>query len=555
MELTGRYRSVGRIHFVREGGILMFWLQTALVLLAVPGNGDTVLLDFYTDGCLPCRRMAPVVQRLADEGYPVRRINGGRNPAIAQQYGVTAFPTFILVSDGRVVDGIVGMNSYDRLLAMFHKASALKARRKTPPSPALTFGGASSTRDVSSGAMTPVASGPLSTRSNGNMVPVVSVAETESHNSPSQWVPMSRPVETSNIAQGPIRPVSFSQPKNGPTNRITTAGLSTVTRDEHVPVTNAQLIASTVRLRIKDPNGYSCGTGTIIDARDGWALILTCGHLFRDSKGKGAIDVDLFGPKGQQRVRGELLGYDSEKRDLGLLRICVPGPVCVAPVAPPGYQVAVGSPVASSGCSNGADPTVMRTRIRAKNKFVGPPNFQADGLPVEGRSGGGLFSAEGYVIGVCNAADPTDNAGLYAALASIHAQLDQQGLDYIYRQRPERWTPTTNPTQDDLVAVRPPNMPTEMPAPATLADSTATGPIPTSSHQRGPIGRASSASHADNLSPAERAALDEIRRRKAQGAEVICIIRSPNDPTGKSEILRLGDASPAFLERLSEMNP
>ena len=41
--------------------------------------------------------------------------------------------------------------------------------------------------------------------------------------------------------------------------------------------------AATVRLRVHDPDGYGTGTGTIIDTRDGEALVLTCGHLFRET--------------------------------------------------------------------------------------------------------------------------------------------------------------------------------------------------------------------------------------------------------------------------------
>ena len=83
---------------------------------------------------------------------------------------------------------------------------------------------------------------------------------------------------------------------------------------------DAKLIAASVRLRIEDPNGNSCGSGTIIDARGGDALILTCGHIFRDSQGKGKIDVDLFGPYAGQRVIGQLISYDL-KRDVGLVFI------------------------------------------------------------------------------------------------------------------------------------------------------------------------------------------------------------------------------------------
>ena len=50
---------------------------------------------------------------------------------------------------------------------------------------------------------------------------------------------------------------------------------------------HASLLAATVRLRVEDAQGRSFGTGTIIDARSGEALVITCGHLFRESKGKG----------------------------------------------------------------------------------------------------------------------------------------------------------------------------------------------------------------------------------------------------------------------------
>ena len=44
------------------------------------------------------------------------------------------------------------------------------------------------------------------------------------------------------------------------------------------------------------------GTGTLIDSRGDEILILTCGHIFRDSKGKGPITVDLFAPDAPQGV-------------------------------------------------------------------------------------------------------------------------------------------------------------------------------------------------------------------------------------------------------------
>jgi hypothetical protein len=53
-----------------------------------------------------------------------------------------------------------------------------------------------------------------------------------------------------------------------------------------------------------------------------------------------------------------------------------------------------------------------------------------------------------------------------------------------------------------------------------------------------------------SLSAEETAALAEIRRRAA-GAEVICIVRPLSDPRAKSEIIVLDRASPEFLQQLT----
>ena len=52
------------------------------------------------------------------------------------------------------------------------------------------------------------------------------------------------------------------------------------------------------------------------------------------------------------------------------------------------------------------------------------------------------------------------------------------------------------------------------------------------------------------LEPGEQAALEEIQRRGAD-AEVICIIRS-RDPSGKSEVITLPNASPEFVRALTQ---
>ena len=53
--------------------------------------------------------------------------------------------------------------------------------------------------------------------------------------------------------------------------------------------------------------------------------------------------------------------------------------------------------------------------------------------PKEGRSGGGLYTTDGYVAGVCDFADPNEHVGLYAVPEAIHRLLDRNQLTALYK--------------------------------------------------------------------------------------------------------------------------
>ncbi len=140
----------------------------------------------------------------------------------------------------------------------------------------------------------------------------------------------------------------------------------------------AQLIESTVRLKVEDPTGSSYGTGTLIDTRQGDALVLTCGHIFRDSAGKGTIKVDLCGPGAPQQLPGRLVSFDLEK-DIALVSVRPGVPIVVAPVAPKGQAIAPGVKVITVGCNHGGPATALHSQIASLDKFLGPPNLQVAG--------------------------------------------------------------------------------------------------------------------------------------------------------------------------------
>jgi thiol-disulfide isomerase/thioredoxin len=364
-----------------------------------------VLLDFHADWCGPCQKMRPAVEHLIRKGYPVQSVDFDQDRSLVDRYGVDRVPTFVVVDgSGQELSRTSGLQPA-AVLERFYLAARAKATAQPP-------------------------------------------SQSNAHAGPRE----------------DSRPGSRDDDEEPPDHRRPIRRLDRHDRPEQEsqpaePVfTNPHPAETVVRIRILGPHSVGFGSGTIIHSTPQEALILTCAHIFK-MEGRSqqpppgrfprTIMIDLF--DGQLRgtrpaqvhfletVEGKAVDYDF-MRDVGLIRIR-PGRRLPASRVVPAHWEPRNKPLPMKmltlGCSEGNDATAWFTKIlnpRMKG-LSGKPAYEAmecQTAPKQGRSGGGLFTTDYYLAGVCNFAEPRGNVGLYATPHSIYSLLDRNNLTALY---------------------------------------------------------------------------------------------------------------------------
>ena len=80
----------------------------------VLGTDKPALVDFYSNSCGPCRRLAPTIERLAKqyEGRAViAKVNVDKLPQLAARYGIQGIPAVLFFKNGQEAERLVGLQS------------------------------------------------------------------------------------------------------------------------------------------------------------------------------------------------------------------------------------------------------------------------------------------------------------------------------------------------------------------------------------------------------------------------------------------------------------
>ena len=90
-------------------------------------SGVPVLVDFSAAWCPPCRLMSPILDQVAaDVGDRAKivKVDTDADPTLAAAYGVSSIPALYLIQDGKIIDGVVGVATPEKLEEMIDRADS-----------------------------------------------------------------------------------------------------------------------------------------------------------------------------------------------------------------------------------------------------------------------------------------------------------------------------------------------------------------------------------------------------------------------------------------------
>lgn len=86
---------------------------------------EPVLVEFYSDGCLGCKQISPVLGELEDEyekEIKIVKVNALFSEELKNRYEVTVYPTILFFKKGQQIARLEGIVSQEELEAKIKEA-------------------------------------------------------------------------------------------------------------------------------------------------------------------------------------------------------------------------------------------------------------------------------------------------------------------------------------------------------------------------------------------------------------------------------------------------
>lgn len=88
-------------------------------------SDQPVLVDFWAEWCMPCRKVSPLLEEIAGEmpdKLRVVKVNADENPATVRAYRIMSLPTLTIFKGGEPVKQVVGAKPKSELVRIINEA-------------------------------------------------------------------------------------------------------------------------------------------------------------------------------------------------------------------------------------------------------------------------------------------------------------------------------------------------------------------------------------------------------------------------------------------------
>lgn len=83
----------------------------------------TVLIDFFSERCTPCKTLSPIIESVATDagrGVKVCKVNVENEKDLAKKFGIMSVPTLVVLKNGEVKNRSIGVTGKKAILDMLN---------------------------------------------------------------------------------------------------------------------------------------------------------------------------------------------------------------------------------------------------------------------------------------------------------------------------------------------------------------------------------------------------------------------------------------------------
>ena len=89
-------------------------------------NENLTIVDFSATWCMPCRMLKPIMERVEQKLTDVKfyNIDIDQCEEVSKRYRIFSVPTLLAFKEGKVIDSLVGLNTFDEVMEFVRTCEA-----------------------------------------------------------------------------------------------------------------------------------------------------------------------------------------------------------------------------------------------------------------------------------------------------------------------------------------------------------------------------------------------------------------------------------------------